>query len=348
MENNNKRIAIMAGVAVFLAAGMVFYVMVKIRQPVEVDGGYRQVMGTFARIVAVARHERQAISCIEAGFGELKRIDAIMSDYKQDSQLSKVNREAFANPVKVSSELFEILQKSVEYSKLTNGAFDITVGPLVDLWHKAGETNTMPDENTLTSVKSRVGYKKLILDANEQTVRFAVEGMRLDLGAIAKGYAVDKAVEAMQRCGASGGMVDAGGNIRCFGMHANRNIWMFGLQDPNSANKNEMGQIPIVMKLKDMSVATSGDYRRFVTVGGKKVSHIIDTSSATGAKKLSSDTIIAVKAVDADALSTAVNVLGVEKGLTLIESLDGVEAILITAGPDYRVFKSRGADRYLQ
>jgi thiamine biosynthesis lipoprotein len=348
----------MAVVAVFFAAGMFIFVMGKIRQPVEVDEGYSQVMGTFARITAVAKHERQASRCIEAGFGELKRIDAMMSDYKQDSELSKVNREAFANPVKISSELFEILQKSVEYSKLTNGAFDITVGPVVDLWHKAGETNTMPDENTLALAKARIGYGKLILDANEQTVRFVVEGMRLDLGAIGKGYAVDKAVEAMQRCGAAGGMVDAGGNIRCFGRQANRKIWLIGLQDPNAANNNagplqpegsiETGQVSMVLKLEDMAVATSGDYRRFVTAGGKKVSHIIDTSTATGANKLSSDTIIAAKAVDADALSTAVNVLGVEKGLALIELLDGVEAILITAGPDYRVFKSRGADIYLK
>jgi len=348
----------MAVVAVFFAAGMFIFVMEKIRQPVEVDGGYRQVMGTFARITAVASQESQARRCIETGFGELNRIDAMMSDYKQDSQLSKVNREAFAGPVKVSPELFEILQKSVEYSKLTNGAFDITVGPLVDLWHKAGKTNRMPDENTLASAKARVGYEKLILDANEQTVRFAVEGMRLDLGAIAKGYAVDKAVEAMQRCGAAGGMVDAGGNIRCFGRHANRKIWLIGLQDPNTANNNvgllhpegsvETGHVSVVLKLEDMAVATSGDYRRFVVAGGKKVSHIIDTSTATGANKLSSDTIIAAKAVDADALSTAVNVLGVEKGLALIESLNGVEAILITAGPDYRVVKSRGIDLYLK
>ena len=188
-------------------------------------------------------------------------------------------------------------------------------------------------------------------------MRFAVEGMRLDLGGIGKGYAVDKAVEAMRRRGAIGGMVDSGGNIRCFGTPADKDAWLVGLQNPKSAETDTdlpelhgaigTGQVLMVLKLNDMAVATSGDYRRFVTIDGKKVSHIIDTNTATGANKLSSDTIIAATAVDADALSTAVNVMGAEKGLALVESLDGVEAILITAGPEFEVIKSNGAEAYI-
>ena len=354
MENSSRRVAIKIAVTVVLLAGVYFFVSEKIRRPVEIDGGYREVMGTLARIVVVAKHQWQGKRCIEAGFEQLKRIDAMMSDYKNDSELSRVNREAFTNPVKVSPELFEILQKSVAFSRLSNGAFDITVGPLVDLWHKAGEANAVPDENTLAAAKARVGFEKLILDANERTVRFAVKGMRLDLGGIAKGYAVDKAVEAMRREGAIGGMVDAGGDIRCFGKPADKDTWRVGLQNPVAANPtNSNGaigteQVLMVLKLNDMAVATSGDYRRFVTIGGKRYSHIIDTSPATGASKLSSDTILAANAVDADALSTAVNVMGAEKGLALVESLDGVEAILIIAGPEYKVVKSGGADTYLQ
>jgi thiamine biosynthesis lipoprotein len=275
-----------------------------------------------------------------------------MSDYKPDSELSRVNREAFAGPVSVSPELFEVLQISVQFSRLSDGAFDITVGPLIDLWHKAGETNSMPDEDTLAATKARVGYEKLILDANTMTVRFAVDGMRLDLGGIGKGYAVDKAVEVMRRKGVVAGMVDSGGNIRCFGRPANKAAWLIGIQDPNLADSTsspQAGSEPLmVLKLTDCAVATSGDYRRFVTIGGKKVSHIIDTNTATGANKLAGDTIIAPRAVDADALSTIVNVLGPEKGLGLIESLAYVEAILITPGPEYQIIKSLGADAYLQ
>jgi thiamine biosynthesis lipoprotein len=356
MNDNKWRIWFAVFVGMCLIAAVYFIGKLPGR-PVEVDGGYREIMGTFARVVAVADNTRQARACIEAGFAELRRIDSVMSDYKTDSELGKVNREAFGKAVKVSPELFWILQKSSEFSRLSNGAFDITVGPLVDLWHKAGEANAMPDENALAEAKARVGYEKLILDANAQTVQFAVEGMRLDLGGIAKGYAVDKAVVAMQRCGAIGGMVDSGGNIRCFGKPTNKDVWLVGLQNPQAVDVNSVlpqlqavgsDQVLMVLKLNDMAVATSGGYRRFVTVDGRRFSHIIDTNTATSANKLASDTIIARTAIDADALSTAVNVLGPEKGLALIESLPDVEAILITAEPQYRVVKSDEADAYLQ
>jgi len=330
---------------------MYYFIGENFRKPVQVDGGSRVIMGTFARVVAVAKHNRQAKRLIEVGFKELNRIDAMMSDYKPDSQLSKVNREAFSHPVKVSPELFEILYMSVEFSRLSNGTFDITVGPLVDLWRKAGETNSMPDENTLAETRARVGYEKLILDYNEQTVKFAVDGMRLDLGGIGKGYAVDKAIEAMHKRGALGGMVDSGGNIRCFGRPADRADWLIGLQDPNSADSSV--SLPLmVLKLSPdkfgMSVATSGDYQRFVTVAGQKVSHIIDPNTAKGANKLSSDTIITHAAVDADALSTIVNILGPDKGLEFIESLPDSECIMITSAPEYRIIESSGVDIYIK
>jgi thiamine biosynthesis lipoprotein len=352
MSDNKLRIwfGVVVGICVIAAA----YFFGKLTGgPVQIDGGYREIMGTFARIVAVAKNQSKAKRCIEAGFNEMRRIDSVMSDYKADSELSKVNHEAFGGPVKVSDELFGLLQKSVDFSRLSNGAFDITVGPLVDLWHKAGETNSMPDENAIAATKARVGYEKLILDANAITVRFAVDGMRLDLGGIAKGYSVDKAVEVMKQKGAIAGMVDSGGNIFCFGKPADRDVWLIGVQDPNLADSIERiadspdGSGLVILKLMDYAVATSGDYRRFVTVGGKKVSHIIDTNTASGANKLAGDTIIAPTALEADALSTAVNVLGPEKGLELIESLTGVECILITAGPEYRVIKSSRADAYI-
>jgi thiamine biosynthesis lipoprotein len=355
MENDSRRRAFKFFVTACVISAMYYFVMETFIPAVEVDGGSRVVMGTFARIVTVAKSERKANRAIKAGFDELVRIDAMMSDYKADSELSKVNREAFGKAVKVGPELFEILQISVDYSKLSQGAFDVTVGPLVDLWHKAGETNSMPDADTIAAAKAKVGYEKLILDAKAETIRFAVEGMRLDLGGIGKGYAVDKAVEAMKRKGAIGGMVDSGGNIRCFGKSAHRGNWLIGIQDPNSAYSGqraaysvegaEDSQPMMVLKLVNCAVATSGDYRRFVMVGGKKVSHIIDTNTATGASKMASDTIIAPKAVDADALSTAVNVLGAEKGLDLVDSLLGVEAIIVTR--EGKVIKSNGVDAYL-
>ena len=361
MKDNRQQIlfGFVFGICLIIAV----YLIGKLTRPVQVDGGYREIMGTFARIVVVAKNTKQARNCIEAGFDEMRRIDSLMSDYKADSELSKINREAFGGPVKISDELFGLLQKSVDFSRLSNGAFDITVGPLVDLWRKAGEVNAMPDKSVIAATKARVGYEKLILDANAITVRFAVDGMRLDLGGIAKGYSVDKAVEIMKQKGAIAAMVDSGGNIFCFGKPTDNDTWLIGIQDPKEIEenkkekvKNEEGEINdilpgqpmMILKLVDFAVATSGDYRRFVTVGGKKVSHIIDTNTAAGANKLAGDTIIAPTSLEADALSTAVNVLGPEKGLELIESLPDVECILITPGPEFSVIKSKGLDAYLQ
>lgn len=174
--------------------------------------------------------------------------------------------------------------------------------------------------------------------------------MRIDLGGIAKGYAVDKAVEAMAQHGALGGMVDLGGNIRCFGRAPRgQEKWGIGIQDPNVAPDDlNPSKYLLVLELADRSVATSGDYRRFAVIKGHKESHVLDTRSGRGADKLVSDTIIAPDATTADALSTAVNILGAEAGMAMIERLPGIEAILIPAGPEVRLLFSSGAGTYVR
>ncbi len=316
---------------------------------VEVNSGFRVVMGTFSRVVVIAKSQRAAQRCLEAAFEVQNRIESLMSDFRDDSELSKVNRLAAQGPVPVSEMTFEVLQQAVRFSRLSGGAFDVTVGPLVDLWRKAGETDVPPAPEALAEARGKVGSDKLILDEKNRTVRFAAEGMRVDLGGIGKGYAVDKAVEAMRKCGALGGMVDLGGNIRCFGQPPQgQEHWRIGLQDPNVAPDEFGGTKPLlVLALTNESVATSGDYRRFVKVQGQKQSHIIDTASGKGANKLVSDTIIAPDATTADALSTAVNVLGPQAGLALVERLPATAAILIPAGKDAQPIFSRGAKAYI-
>jgi thiamine biosynthesis lipoprotein len=270
-----------------------------------------------------------------------------------------VNRHAAQRPVPVNPLTFEVLQQAVHFSRLSDGAFDVTVGPLVDLWKAVGEANTPPSEQALAEARAKVGYEKLILNEEEMTVQFAVEGMRIDLGGIAKGYAVDKAVDAMKKRGALGGMVDLGGNIRCFGRPPQRPPdrgeletrpqWRIALQDPNVAPDDTSGsKTLLVLGIGDQSVATSGDYRRFTKVRGQRQSHILDAQTGKGADKLASVTIIAPDATTADALSTAVSVLGSEKGLALIERLPNVEAILIPAADTAQLLFSTGADAYVR
>jgi thiamine biosynthesis lipoprotein len=303
---------------------------------VAVDTGFRGVMGTWAQVVAVAPNA-VAETCAEKGFAELVRIDEAMSDFKETSELSKVNRDAFREKIPISNELFSLLQTSIEYSGLSDGGFDVTIGPLVDMWRKAGRINTAPTEAQLAAARAKVGYEKLKLDPAERLVRFAVEGMRLDLGAIAKGYAVDRAIEILRQGGAIGGMVNLGGNIRTFGRPiGDKRDWRIGLRDPTDPN-----HIQLTLRLDDWAVATSGDYERFVFVEGQKVSHILDPATRHGATGLSSVTILARTGLEADALSTTVTVMGKDKGLALIERLPETEAILIEADkPDEPIFSS--------
>jgi len=321
---------------------------------VAVDSGHRTVMGTFARVVAVASDEQTAQRSIEAAFKQLHRLDRLMSSYKSDSELTRINRTAGEKPVKISPETFSLLEESGRYWQMTDGAFDITVGPIIDLWHRCADANTLPTKQQITRAKKAAGFEKLILDANAQTVRFTVPGMKIKLGGIAKGYAVDKALEAMKKAGAAGGMVDAGGDIACFGKTANGSkSWIIGLQNPAGAraditDRSLVLSLELNEKQNANAVATSGNYQRFSRIGPKRYSHIINPKTARTADALTSVTIIAPDATSADALATAVSVTGPEKGIKLIESIPDTEAILIGAENPSKLITSCGAEKLIR
>ncbi len=323
------------------------------RPPVEIDSGMRLVMGTYARAVVVAGDKRTADAAIADAFAQLETVDALMSDYKSDSEVSRVNTNAFREPVQVSTATFAVIDKSLYYSRLTDGAFDITVGPITNLWRAAARSRKPPTDEDIAAARGKVGYEKLIIDPNARTIRFAVEGMALDLGAIAKGYAIDLALEAARRHPIHGVLVDIGGDLRTFGRPTrNKTHWLIGLDDP-AQGPDAVGTTPLlVLQLQDAAIATSGDYRRFYLVGHERINHIIDRATASGAKGLASVTVIAPLAVDADALATAVTVLGPEKGLALIETIPDTEAILIPSltpeHPAPRFIKTPGADSYIR
>jgi thiamine biosynthesis lipoprotein len=341
---NNRILFIILGVLLVIA----LYILIP-KGPIEINSGYRMVMGTFARVVVVATDRDIANKCIEAAFAEIYKVDELMSSYKSNSQISIVNREGFNRAVEVSDSVYEVLQRSIEFSKLTNGAFDITVGPLVDLFHSSEKIEVAPSEEEIAQAKAKVGFEKLILDDSNKTVRFAVEGMRLDLGGIAKGYAVDKAIEAAKQAGAVGAMVDIGGDIRCFGKAPKgKDNWLIGLQNPSTSSDAGEDNILLELKLTSQAVATSGDYQQFVLIKDKRYSHIINRQTGTSSEGLSSVTIIADNATDADALATAVSVMGMDIGLVLIEKLPDTEAILIISQPKFELIKTSGVEKYIK
>ena len=340
-----------AVIAVFVACLviMALYLFAGPGRQIELDSGHRLVMGTFARVVVRAEDSDAAKKCIESAFTQINKVDDLMSDYKNDSEISSVNRDGFKKAVQLSQSTYEVLQISIEFSKLTDGAFDVTVGPLVELFRKAKNKQVLPGQDEISQAKSKVGFEKLKLDEQNRTVQFAVEGMQLDLGGIAKGYAVDKAVETMRSHGAFGGMVDLGGDIRCFGAPLKgRDHWVIGLQNPETGKDSAGREVLLKLKMTNGAIATSGDYQQFIPIEGKRHSHIIDRKTGISTEGLSSVTVIADNATNADALATAVSVMGVEKGLALIEKIPGVEAILITSQPEFELIKTTGAEKYVK
>jgi thiamine biosynthesis lipoprotein len=346
----NKKISRAALIVLCLSLAAAAYIGFANKKRIKADSGYQLVMGTFARIVVVARDTTTADKCVQDALAKIRAVDERMSDYKEDSEISRVNRKAAQKPVQVSPSTFEVLQRSITFSKLTDGAFDVTVGPLVDLFHKAEKDLSAPSQEEFAQAKKKVGFEKLILDDANRTVRFTVDGMRLDLGGIAKGYGIDQAVEAARRGGAVGVMVDIGGDVRCFGVPPEgREHWRIGLQDPNSAVEGmNGGGLVMTLKVTNAAVATSGDYQQFVIIKGKRYSHIMNRKTGTSVEGLTSVTIITDNATDADALATAVSVMGPEKGVALIEKLPNTEAILITSPPDPQIIKTSGADQYIR
>jgi thiamine biosynthesis lipoprotein len=354
MSKKPNRIKPIVIIAAILVTVLYFFLTVekqgRPRKRITAESGYREIMGTFVRIMGVAINEKTAESCVEEGIKQLEFVDNLMSVHKAESEISRINRDAYRQTIKVSEPVFEVLQRSVEFSKLTDGAFDITVGPLIDLWHEAGKKNQKPAESEIATTKAKVGYEKLVLDAEKRTVHFTIDGMRLDLGGIAKGYGIDLAARAMQQAGAMGGMVDVGGDIRFFGTPpAGKQKWSVGLQEPKIDQKGRVShQLVLVLEVVDRAVTTSGDYRRFALIDGRRYSHIINPSTSSSAKGLSSVTIIAGNATDADALATAVSVMGSEKGLALIEAIPDTEAILISSGPEFKQTLTTGAVQYIK
>jgi len=300
-------------------------------------------MNTIAKVIAVAPDELTAQKAVDAAVKEVKRLESLMNRYDPNSQLSLVNRQANKEPIRVNKDLFEVFQQSVYYSELTGGAFDITVAPLIDLWRNCAKINSLPTDEQLADVKEKIGYEKILLDANDFSVRFAAEGIRLDLGAIAKGFATDKAVAEMKKCGAVGGLVDLGGQIGSFGTTEKGCKWIVGIQNPANL---EDSRLIAKLALGDSAVSTSGDYRRFYKIGDKQFSHIFNPATEKSADTLSSVTIIAENGTAADALATAVSVMGAERGLELIEKIENTEAIIIKAD-DKKMLKTSGAEKYL-
>jgi len=291
------------------------------------------IMGTLVEITVIPGNEK----AIREAFEALKKVDLLMSTYKEDSEISILNREGKAQ---VSEETLEVIEDAIKFSNLTDGAFDITCRPLINLWKKAKKEEKLPAEMEIEEAISLVGYQRIILEGNQ--IRLEKKGMQIDLGGIAKGYAVDKAIEALKKNGIKRALVNAGGDLYALGIDPQGEKWQIGVQDPREEDK-----IIDIIKVKDKAVATSGDYRRYFTLEGKRFSHIVNPKTGLTVQDVPmSVTIIGPDATTTDALSTGVFVLGPEEGMKLIESLPEVEGMIISEG--MKKLTSQGWGEFLE
>jgi thiamine biosynthesis lipoprotein len=282
-------------------------------------------MGTLFEIILYAADESKAKTAAKAGFARIAELDGIMSDYNPDSELMKLCKKAGGDPQRVSADLFAVLEKAQEIARKSEGAFDVTVGPIVRLWRKARRTRKLPSAEDLKRALALVGYEKMKLDAAKRTVQLLVMGMLLDLGGIAKGYAADAALEVLRGHGIRQALVRAGGDIRVGDPPPGKRGWKIGiapLKKPSDPPEH-------LVLLVNAGVSTAGDAYQFVEIDGKRYSHIVDPRTGRALEGRRSVTVIAPNDTTADVLDTAVCVMGPQRGLKLIEGMKGVAALFV-------------------
>jgi len=290
------------------------------------------IMGTRIYVELWADDAARGSAAIDAVIASMHDVDVMMSTYKPQSQLSRVNARAALEPVKVDRELFDVIRASLEFSKLTGGAFDVTyasVGYMYDFRERR-----RPTEGEIRKALPGVNWRNVQLDPAALTVRFEHAGMRIDLGGIAKGYAVDRAIGLLQQRGIEHAVVTAGGDSRIIGDRFGR-PWIVGIRHPDDPNK-VITRIPLV----DTAMSTSGDYERYFDENGVRYHHIIDPKTGHSASKVRSATILAPTAMQTDGLSKTAFVLGAEEALKIIERIPGVDAIFVT--PQGKVLYTQG------
>jgi FAD:protein FMN transferase len=290
------------------------------------------IMGTRVYVEVWADEASKGDAAIEAVMADMRRIDDLMSHYKPDSQLSQINAHAYERPVQVDRELFDLLRLSVHFSEITDGAFDITYASVGHLYNFPAHIH--PTEAQIKSALPAVNYKNLLFDPVHHTVRFEHPGMRIDVGGIGKGYAVDHGIGILQKLGIKHAVVTAGGDTRIIGDHMGR-PWVVGIRNPDDKDK-VVTRIPLI----DTAMSTSGDYERYFDENGVRYHHIIDPRTGHSASKVRSATILGPTATETDGMSKTAFVLGPEKALEIINRMPQYDAVFVC--PDGRVLYSNG------
>lgn len=281
-------------------------------------------MGSRFEITVVASNEKEGNNFIDIAVNEISRIEKLISSWDANSQTSEINRNSGIKPVVVDDELFQLIQRCVKISKLTDGAFDISYASMDKVWHFDGSMTEMPSEEAIKNSVAKVGYNNIILDETNHSVFLKLEGMKIGFGAIGKGYAADKAKALLQSKGVIAGIVNASGDLSTWGVQPDGKDWMVAIVNPLNKQK-----VFSWMPVSNSAVVTSGNYEKYVKFNNKLYTHIIDPRTGYPATGILSATIFTKTAELADALATSIFVMGIDTGLDFINQLHGVECIIV-------------------
>jgi len=292
-------------------------------------------MGNHFELSVVSDNQDWAHDCIKSGIKEIQRIEKKLTTFSNDSETAKINEMAGITAVKVSLETIELIERSIKISQITQGAFDITYGSIdKKLWNFDDKMKALPDKETAKKMVRLINYRNILIDKKESTVFLKEKGMRIGFGGIGKGYAAEMAKKVMRSMGTTSGIVNASGDLTTWGTQPNGKPWTIGIANPNAAH-----QVFSYLTLTDMAVATSGNYEKYIMIGGKKYSHTIHPKTGLPVTGIKSVTIITPNAEVADAMSTPVTIMGIEAGLDMINQINSIEAIIID--DDNRMYRSK-------
>lgn len=297
-------------------------------QPASQSRSFRYIMGTSIRVEVYGGTEAARREATEEAFAALQEVDRLMSNYRDDSELSHINQRAGFAEVEATAPLLAVLNAAARVSRESDGAFDITVGPLVRLWGFKTRTPHVPSPQELAAIRDLVDYRNIRIDAARHTVRFTRPGVEIDLGGIAKGFAVELAAGSLQRRGLSG-FIDAGGNQFMVGRPPGKSTWTVGITHPEKP-----GALLGALEVEGGSVSTSADSSNFLVAGGRRYGHLLDPRTLHPTEGALSVTIVSADGTLADALSKAVFVLGAKDGLALLDAFPDTSGLIAYRKPD--------------
>ncbi len=294
-----------------------------------------KLMGTRFEITVVTESEDIGYININEAIAEITRIEKLISSWDAGSETSLINRNAGIKPVKVSGELFRLIERAKRISEITDGAFDISYASMDQIWKFNGKMDRLPTKPEIMASVAKIGYQNIVLNSEEQTVFLKEKGMKLGLGAIGKGYAADKTKALLVSKGVIGGIINASGDLTTWGTKNSGEKWMVGITNPLDKRK-VFSWLPVI----ESSVATSGNYEKYVLFKGTKYSHIIDPRTGYPTKGVQSVSVFAKNAELCDALATAIFIMGRDSGIHLVNQLEGVEVVVVDDNND--IHKSSG------